>query len=117
MQEDQTGELVWFTWLDNDTIVANGAGNLRVVNLLKDETTTMNVEKGHLFGQPSLCGPDTLALVGGTIEGDIRSVYTLRLDGSGLTQVTKGPMDFFRSARRMANGSFMPMTPTRTIRF
>ncbi len=44
-QEDQTGELVWFTWLDNDTIVANGAGNLRVINLLKHETTAVNVKK------------------------------------------------------------------------
>jgi serine/threonine protein kinase len=95
VQEHQTGELVWFTWLDNDKIVANGSGNLRVVNLLNDETTTMNVAKGHLFGQPSLCGPDTLVLIGGTLDGDIRSVYTMHLDGSGLTQLTKGSRDFF----------------------
>jgi serine/threonine protein kinase len=95
MQEHQTGELVWFTWLDNDTIVANGSGSLRVVNLLKDESNTMNVASGRLFGQPSLCSPDTLVLIGGTIEGDVRSVYTMHLDGSGLIQLTKGPRDFF----------------------
>jgi serine/threonine protein kinase len=95
VREHQTGELVWFTWLDNDKIVANGSGNIRVVNLLNDETTMMNVAKGHLFGQPSLCGPDTLVLIGGTLEGDIRSVYTMHLDGTGLTQLTKGPRDFF----------------------
>ena len=78
VREHQTGELVWFTWLDNDKIVANGSGSLRVVNLLDDQTTIMNVAKGHLFGQPSLCGPETLALIGGTIDGDIRSVYTMR---------------------------------------
>jgi hypothetical protein len=95
LEEDQTGELVWFTWLDNDTIVANGAGNLRVINLLKHETTAVNVKNGFLFGQPSSCGRDTLALVGAALQGDIRRVYTLHLDGSGLTQVTKGPMDSF----------------------
>ncbi len=95
MQEHQSGELVWFTWLDNDTIVANGSGSLRVVNLLKDESTTMNVANGRLFGQPSLCNPETLVLIGGTVEGDARSVYTMHLDGSGLTQLTKGPRDFF----------------------
>jgi serine/threonine protein kinase len=95
VQEHQTGELVWFTWLDNDKIVADGAGKLRLVSLPKDETSMMNVAKGHLFGQPSMCGPDTLVLIGSTLEGDIRSVYTMHLDGSGLTQLTKGPRDFF----------------------
>jgi serine/threonine protein kinase len=95
LQEDQTGELVWFTWLDNNTIVANGAGNLRVINLLKHETTAVNVKNGFLFGQPSRCGPDTMVLVGAALQGDVRRVYTLHLDGSGLTQVTKGPRDAF----------------------
>jgi serine/threonine protein kinase len=95
LREDQTGELVWFTWLDNDTIVANGAGNLRVINLLKHETTAVNVKNGFSFGQPSFCGRDTMVLVGAALQGDVRRVYTLHLDGSGLTQVTKGPMDSF----------------------
>jgi hypothetical protein len=93
LQEDQTGELVWFTWLDNNTIVANGGGNLRVINLLKHETTAVNVKNGFLFGMPSFCGRDMMVLVGAALEGDVRRVYTLHLDGSGLTQVTKGPMD------------------------
>ncbi len=95
LQDYQTGELVWFTWLDNNTIVANGAGNLRVVNLLKNETTAVNVAKGYSLGQPSRCGPDTMVLVGAALQGDVRRVYTLHFDGSGLTQVTKGPMDMF----------------------
>ena len=61
LQEDQTGELVWFSWLDNNTIVANGAGDLRVINLLKHETTAVNVKQGYMFGQPSRClGLDTV---------------------------------------------------------
>ncbi len=95
LQEEQTGELVWFAWLDNNTIVANGAGNLRVVNLLKNETTAVNVKNGYLFGQPARCGPDTMVLVGAALQQDVRRVYTLHLDGSGLTQVTKGPRDNF----------------------
>jgi serine/threonine protein kinase len=95
LQEEQTGELVWFTWLDDNTIVANGAGNLRVVNLLKNETTAVNVKQGYLFGQPSRCGPDTMVLVGAALQQDVRRVYTLHFDGSGLTQVTKGPLDYF----------------------
>jgi len=95
LDEDQTGELVWFSWLDNDTIVANGAGNVRLINLLKHETTAVNVKNGFLFGQPSSCGRDTMVLVGAALEGDTRRVYSLHLDGSGLTQLTKGPMDSF----------------------
>lgn len=36
-----------------------------------------------------------MALQGATLQGDLRSIYTLHLDGSGLTQVTKGTDDFF----------------------
>ena len=93
LEEDQTSELVWFSWLDNNTIVANGAGNLRIINLLKHETTAVNVKNGFLFGQPSFCGRDTMVIVGAALQGDVRRVYTLHLDGSGLTQVTKGPVD------------------------
>jgi serine/threonine protein kinase len=95
LHEDQTGELVWFTWVDNNTIIANGAGNLRIINLRKHETAAVNVKNGYLFGQPSLCGPDTMVLVGAALQGDVRRVYKLHLDGSGLTEVTKGPRDFF----------------------
>ena len=95
LEEDQTSELVWFSWLDNNTIVANGAGNLRIINLLKHEATAVNVKNGYLFGQPSFCGRDTMVLVGAALQGDLRRVYTLHLDGSGLTQVTKEPMDSF----------------------
>lgn len=95
LHEHLTGELVWFAWLNNNTIVANGSGDLRVVNLLSDETTAVNTAKGYVLGQPSVCGPDTMALAGATLEGGARSLYTLHLDGSGLTQITKGPQDFF----------------------
>ena len=86
---------VWtFTWLDNSKILANQEGrSLKVVSLFKDDTTTLNVAKGHFFYFPSLCGPDTLVSIGGTLVGNTVSVYKMNLDGSGATQVTKGPLD------------------------
>jgi serine/threonine protein kinase len=95
LREHRTGELVWFTWLNNNTIVANGSGDLRVVSLLNDKTTAVNAAKGYILGQPSVCGPDTVVLVGATLHGEVRSIYTLHLDGTGLTQVAKGPQDYF----------------------
>lgn len=91
----QTGELVWFAWLNQNTIVGNGSGDLRVINLLEDETTEVNAPRGYVLGQPSLCGPDTMVVVGAPVHGDTRAIYTLHLDGTGLTQITRGPEDYF----------------------
>jgi Tol biopolymer transport system component len=67
---------------------------LRVVNLIKNETTTVGVAKGHLYEDPALCGPDTLVVRGSTLGGPV-SVYKIHLDGSEPTQLTKGPADMF----------------------
>jgi Tol biopolymer transport system component len=91
--EHQTGELVWFAWLDNETIVANGSGSLRFVNLPKDQTTPLTVPKGYVLGEPSGCGADTVVLAGASRRSEV-AIYSMRLDGSGLTQLTKGPQDF-----------------------
>ncbi len=95
--EHQTGGLsLWFTWLDKDRIVETDTTNsLGIVNLLTDESVTLDVGKGHWLRHPALCGPDTLVASGGTLEGDSVSVYKMHLDGSGLTQLTKGPNDYF----------------------
>lgn len=95
LQEHQTTEMVWFAWLDNNTILANGSGNLRILNLLNDETTAVNVPKGYVLGQPSPCGPGTMVIVGLPLQEDILSVYSIQLDGGGLSQLTQGPRDFF----------------------
>ena len=44
---------------------------------------------------PALCGSGTLVVSGGTLEGgrDSQSVYKMHLDGGGLTQLTRGPLD------------------------
>jgi Tol biopolymer transport system component len=86
---------VWtFTWLDNGKILANDEQSaLRLVNLFKNETTTLNVAKGHFFYAPSLCGPDKLISIGGTLVGNTVSVYKMNLDGSGATQLTQGPLN------------------------
>jgi serine/threonine protein kinase len=93
--EHQIGRLYWFTWVDNDKIVISDIGNdPRVVDLIKNETTTLNVTKGHYYVHPALCGPDALVVSGGTLGG-ARSVYKMHLDGSEPIQLTKGPVDLF----------------------
>jgi serine/threonine protein kinase len=94
VQEHQTGGRWWFTWLDDDRILAfDVVRGPSLVDLRKDEITSLNVPKGHWFNRPAPCGPDTLVLIGGTLDGDSRSIYKMHLDGSGLTQLTKGPYD------------------------
>jgi Tol biopolymer transport system component len=95
IQEHQTGRLDWFTWLDNEQIVESDIGSdLRVVDLIKNEATTVSVAKGHYYSHPALCGPDALVAFGDSVAGQY-GVYKMHLDGSGLTQLTKGPADYF----------------------
>jgi serine/threonine protein kinase len=94
VQEHQIGRLYWFTWVDNDKIVISNLGNdPRVVDLIKNETTTLNVAKGHYYVHPALCGPDTLVISGSV--GGATTVYKMHLDGSEPTQLTRGPVDLF----------------------
>jgi serine/threonine protein kinase len=96
LQEHQAGKLSWFTWVDNNKIVVSDWGSdLRVVNLINNETTAISVAKEHFYSHPALCGSDTLVVSGGTLDGDKVSVYKMHLDGSGLTQLTKGLADLF----------------------
>jgi serine/threonine protein kinase len=96
LQEHQTWGLSRFTWLDNGTILASDIEKgLRVIALLNDETTALNMPQGYWFMHPALCGSGTLVVSGGTLEGgrDSQSVYKMHLDGGGLTQLTRGPLD------------------------
>jgi hypothetical protein len=96
MLEHQTGTLWWFRWLNNDKILESDIeSGLRVVDLTKNETTTLNVGKGHLYFQPSLCGPDTLVASGGTLERNTAGVYKMHLDGSEAIELTHGEGHFF----------------------
>jgi serine/threonine protein kinase/Tol biopolymer transport system component len=95
VSEHQIGRLYWFTWVDNDKIVTSDVGSgLRVVDLNKNQTTTLNVAKEHTHSAPALCGPDAL-VVSSSADAGIVSVYKMNLDGSGPTQLTKGPVDLF----------------------
>jgi serine/threonine protein kinase len=96
LQEHQISGLSRFAWLDDSTILASDIEKgLRLVALPNDEPTALNVPQGHWFVFPALCGSDTLIASGGTLEGgeDSKSVYRMHLDGSGLTQLTRGPLD------------------------
>jgi serine/threonine protein kinase len=85
-----------FAWLDNEKIVASDeVSALRVVNLIKGETTTLNVAKGLYFFGPSLCGPNTLVATSWTVPETAVGTYKMHLDGSMATQATHGPEDYF----------------------
>jgi Protein kinase domain len=87
--------LIWFKWLDNGKIVASDEVNaVKVVDLLRDETTTLNAAKGHFFYHPTPCGEDTLVATGGTLNDTTVGIYKMQFDGSGATQMTQGPVDF-----------------------
>jgi serine/threonine protein kinase len=94
VQEHQSGGRWVFTWLDNDRILESGPQrSLSVIDLRKDEATALNAAKGRWFASPSPCGPDTLVVSGGFSDKSGSIVYRMRPDGSGLTQLTKGPRD------------------------
>jgi hypothetical protein len=83
--------LRWFTWLDNERILASEqSGSLKVINLQKDETTTLNVAKNLSLSQPAPCGPERLVASGYRPGGIGHRIYIMRLDGSGATQITQG---------------------------
>jgi serine/threonine protein kinase len=96
LEEHGPRGLWWFTWLDNGRVMASDdASALRLVDLLKDETTTLNVAKDRAYNQPSLCGSDTVVSSGGSLDGHGEVVYKMNLDGSGPTPLTQGPEDLF----------------------
>jgi len=96
VKEHQIGKLYWFTWVDNDRIVISEEGNdPRIVDLIKNETTILNVAKGHYYFHPALCGPDALVITSVTVGAGSTSVYKMHLDGSEPTQLTRGPVDGF----------------------
>jgi serine/threonine protein kinase len=96
LQERQSGDLIWFTWLDNERIVeADGEGDLKVFDLIKNETTSVSVPKGDLYFHPSRCGSDALVVTGGPAQLNGSHIYRVPLDGSRPTQLTKGQVDNF----------------------
>jgi serine/threonine protein kinase len=96
LQERQSIDLLWFTWMDNERIVESDVGaNLKVFDLNKNETTNVSTPKSDRYYQPSRCGPDALVVNGGSVDTDISHIYMVPLDGSMPTQLTKGTSDTF----------------------
>jgi eukaryotic-like serine/threonine-protein kinase len=95
LEEHGPRGLGWFTWLDAGKILATDETSaLKVLDILKDETSTLQIGKGQWFDDPALCGPDMLVSSGGSLDEGTR-VYKIRLDGSGATKLTEGPDDLF----------------------
>jgi serine/threonine protein kinase len=90
--------LRFFSWLDNGSILASDEESaLKMVDLGKDETTTLNVAKQHWFLEPVMCGQDTIIAVGGTLDQSSMQIYKMNRDGSSATPLTGGPYDVYPS--------------------
>lgn len=90
--------LRFFSWLDNGSILASDEeSSLKMVDLGKDETTTLNVARQHWFLEPALCGQDTIVAVGGTLGQSSMQIYKMNRDGSSATPLTAGPYDVYPS--------------------
>jgi len=97
--EEHGPEGLWyFTWLDNRRILASeNTSGLKLVDLQTDETSTLNTAKDMSLIQPTVCGPDVLAVTGYRSGGDSSGIYRMQRDGSGMIQVTHGTQDVHAS--------------------
>ena len=90
--------LVWFAWVNSNTIAESDIENgLRVFDLTKSSTSSIGAgaAKGRYFFHPALCGSSMLVASGYGPDGKTSSIYRVPLDGSGSIQLTEGPTDFF----------------------
>jgi len=95
LEEHGPRDLNFFSWLDDENIVASDfRGILRAVNLRTDLTTTLNVERKMRFQSPDPCGQDTLVALGYLSDQREEKIYKMRLDGSVAKPITGGPNDY-----------------------
>ncbi len=98
IEEHKVEGLFWFTWVDGHTILTlDREGVFNRVDLTDDKQIYLNVAKEHSFIELSLCGASAFVASGrGPDEGGLtRNIYKMRLDGSAVTQVTRGSLDLF----------------------
>jgi Tol biopolymer transport system component len=95
--ERQPEDFVRFTWLDDSRIVESSYGGvLKIVDLVKNDTTMLSFAKGASYDKPSRCGPDSLVVSSEAAPGaGSVQIYRVPLDGSRPTQLTKGANDIF----------------------
>jgi dipeptidyl aminopeptidase/acylaminoacyl peptidase len=95
MREHPLPGMAWFTWLDNDRVAGSGTDSvLKVADLQKDEISTVNVDKNHIFLYPSRCGEQTVIVSGNTVDGSDPGLFKIRLDGSMAVQLTHRARQF-----------------------
>lgn len=97
-QEHGPRGLRFFSWISNDQIVASDEMSLlRLVDIKRDETSTVNATKDHWFLEPSPCGPETIVSVGGTLNSSAMQIYKMNRDGSMAAPFTGGTYDVYPS--------------------
>ena len=88
--------LEWFTWLDDDRIVASDEDrSLKMLRVSTDEITPLAAAEGSWYIQPARCGPDTLVSTVGIRQGILMRIYKMHFDGTAATAVSPGPHDIF----------------------
>ena len=86
----------WFSWVDDDRIVASDEDRaLKMLGLSRDEITTLGTAAATWYAQPALCGPGTIVSTAINPESGMTLISKMRLDGSAANEVTHGPHDLF----------------------
>ena len=86
----------WFSWVDNDRIIASDEDRaLKMLVLSRDEITTLGTAAATWYAQPALCGPGTIVSTAINPESGMTLISKMRLDGSAANEVTHGPHDLF----------------------
>jgi len=93
IKEHQIGGLYWFNWLDNNRIVGS-SNQLKIIDLTHNQTTPLNIPKGHMYFHPSLCGRNAL-VVSDNDSDKSTSVSKVLLDGGAPRRLTQGPVDYY----------------------
>jgi serine/threonine protein kinase len=90
-------DIIRFTWLDDSRIAESSYGAaIKIVDLVKNDTTMLSFSKDVSYGQISRCDSDSLVAVGTTASGDdAYPIYRVPLDGSRPTRLTKGTSGIF----------------------
>jgi serine/threonine protein kinase len=88
--------LEWFSWLDNDRIVASDEDRaLKTLVVSSDEITTLATGDGRGYAQPAVCGSGTLVTTVTVPQSSMVSIFKMGINGTAATQVTPGPRDIF----------------------
>ena len=93
--EGEPGVMIGFLWVDDHRIATTDETNaVKIVDLAANQTVTLPVSN-HFLLSANLCGTDTIFAAGGLLDSSNVGIFKLRVDGTGITGLTDGPVDLF----------------------